>query len=44
MMRRKMPVCIHASQTRPNSDDAADYEKRGYLGAFRILPLYRGHR
>ena len=33
MMRRKMPVCIHASQTRPNSDDAADYEKRGYLGS-----------
>lgn len=33
MMRRQMPVCIHASQTRPNSDDAADYEKRGYLGS-----------
>lgn len=32
MLRRKMPVCIHASQTQPNSDDAADYEKRGYLG------------
>jgi 5-methylthioadenosine/S-adenosylhomocysteine deaminase len=33
MLRRGMPVCIHASQTRPNSDDAADYEKRGYLGS-----------
>jgi 5-methylthioadenosine/S-adenosylhomocysteine deaminase len=32
MLRRGMPVCIHASQTRPNSDDAADYERRGYLG------------
>ncbi len=32
MLRRRMPVCIHASQSRPNSDDAADYEKRGYLG------------
>jgi cytosine/adenosine deaminase-related metal-dependent hydrolase len=28
---RGLPVCIHASQTRPNSDDAADYERRGYL-------------
>jgi 5-methylthioadenosine/S-adenosylhomocysteine deaminase len=33
MLRRGLPVCIHASQTRPNSDDAADYERRGYLGA-----------
>lgn len=33
MPRRGMPVCIHASQTRPNSDDAADYERRGYLGS-----------
>ena len=32
MLRRRLPVCIHASQTRPNSDDAADYERRGYLG------------
>jgi cytosine/adenosine deaminase-related metal-dependent hydrolase len=31
MKRRGLPVCIHASQTRPNSDDAADYEQRGYL-------------
>jgi len=28
---RGLPVCIHASQARPNSDDAADYERRGYL-------------
>jgi len=33
MLRRGLPVCIHASQTRPNSDDAADYERRGYLGS-----------
>jgi cytosine/adenosine deaminase-related metal-dependent hydrolase len=31
MLKRGMPVCIHASQAKPNSDDAADYEKRGYL-------------
>jgi cytosine/adenosine deaminase-related metal-dependent hydrolase len=32
MLRRGLPVCIHASQSKPNSDDAADYERRGYLG------------
>jgi 5-methylthioadenosine/S-adenosylhomocysteine deaminase len=32
ILKRGLPVCIHASQTRPNSDDAADYERRGYLG------------
>jgi cytosine/adenosine deaminase-related metal-dependent hydrolase len=32
MLKLGLPVCIHASQTQPNSDDAADYEKRGYLG------------
>jgi 5-methylthioadenosine/S-adenosylhomocysteine deaminase len=32
MLKLNIPVCIHASQSRPNSDDAADYEKRGYLG------------
>lgn len=32
MLRRGLAVSIHASQTRPNSDDAADYERRGYLG------------
>ena len=32
MLRRGLPVCIHASQSQPNSDDAADYERRGYLG------------
>jgi 5-methylthioadenosine/S-adenosylhomocysteine deaminase len=32
VLKRRIPVCIHASQSRPNSDDAADYEKRGYLG------------
>ncbi|MGH6926378.1 MAG: amidohydrolase family protein, partial [Propylenella sp.] len=31
MLRRDLPVCIHASQAKPNSDDAADYERRGYL-------------
>ena len=33
MLKRGIAVCIHASQTQPNSDDAADYERRGYLGA-----------
>jgi cytosine/adenosine deaminase-related metal-dependent hydrolase len=37
MLKRRLPVCIHASQTRPNSDDAADYERRGYLGADKFL-------
>lgn len=32
MLKRGLAVCIHASQTQPNSDDAGDYEKRGYLG------------
>ena len=32
MLPRGLPVAIHASQSQPNSDDAADYERRGYLG------------
>lgn len=32
MLKRRLPVSIHATQTRPNLDDAADYEQRGYLG------------
>jgi 5-methylthioadenosine/S-adenosylhomocysteine deaminase len=32
VLKRGLPVSIHASQGRPNSDDAVDYEKRGYLG------------
>jgi cytosine/adenosine deaminase-related metal-dependent hydrolase len=32
MLRLGLPVAIHASQELPNSDDAADYEKRGFLG------------
>jgi 5-methylthioadenosine/S-adenosylhomocysteine deaminase len=32
MLRHGLPVAIHASQAQPNSDDAADYERRGYLG------------
>lgn len=32
MLRRGLAVSIHASQARPNSDDAVDYERRGYLG------------
>jgi 5-methylthioadenosine/S-adenosylhomocysteine deaminase len=40
MLRRNLPVCIHASQTRPNSDDAADYEKRGYLGPHFLFCHY----
>ena len=34
MLRRGLAVSIHASQARPEiDDDAADYERRGYLGA-----------
>ena len=32
MLRRGLAVSIHASQTRPSINDAADYERRGYLG------------
>lgn len=32
MMRLGLPVAIHASQELPNSDDASDYERRGFLG------------
>jgi 5-methylthioadenosine/S-adenosylhomocysteine deaminase len=32
MQRLGLPVAIHASQALPKSDDAADYEKRGFLG------------
>jgi cytosine/adenosine deaminase-related metal-dependent hydrolase len=32
VLKRGLAACIHASQTKPNSDDAADYERRGYLG------------
>jgi 5-methylthioadenosine/S-adenosylhomocysteine deaminase len=32
MLKRGLPVAVHASQAKPNSDDAADYERRGYLG------------
>src|SRR3979411_1084840 len=31
-MERGLPVAIHASQAPPNVVDAADYEKRGWLG------------
>lgn len=31
VLKRGLPACIHASQAPPNSDDAADYERRGYL-------------
>jgi 5-methylthioadenosine/S-adenosylhomocysteine deaminase len=31
-LRAGLPVSIHATQSRPNLDDAANYERRGYLG------------
>jgi 5-methylthioadenosine/S-adenosylhomocysteine deaminase len=31
-LRAGLPVSIHATQSRPNLDDAASYERRGYLG------------
>jgi 5-methylthioadenosine/S-adenosylhomocysteine deaminase len=40
VLRRRLPVCIHASQTRPNVDDAADYERRGYLGPQFLFSHY----
>ncbi len=42
MLRRGLAVSIHASQTRPNTDDAADYERRGYLGAKFLFCHYLG--
>lgn len=32
MLKLGLPVAIHASQAAPNTDDAADYERRGFLG------------
>jgi cytosine/adenosine deaminase-related metal-dependent hydrolase len=42
MLRRGLAVSIHASQTRPNTDDAADYERRGYLGTKFLFCHYLG--
>ncbi len=42
MLRRGLAVSIHASQTRPNTDDAADYERRGYLGSKFLFCHYLG--
>jgi 5-methylthioadenosine/S-adenosylhomocysteine deaminase len=40
VMRRRLPACIHATQIRPNLDDAADYERRGYLGPSFMISHY----
>jgi len=32
MLRLGLPVAIHGSQEQPNSDNASDYERRGFLG------------
>lgn len=32
ILKTGLPISVHASQALPNSDDAADYERRGYLG------------
>jgi cytosine/adenosine deaminase-related metal-dependent hydrolase len=32
ILKTGLPVSVHASQGKPNTDDAADYERRGYLG------------
>ncbi len=42
MLRRGLAVSIHASQTRPSTDDAADYERRGYLGPKFLFCHYLG--
>ncbi|MEO8667606.1 MAG: amidohydrolase family protein [Bauldia sp.] len=40
MLRLGLPVAIHASQAAPNSDDAADYERRGFLGPKFLFAHY----
>lgn len=40
MLRRGLPVSIHASQAAPNSDNAAEHEKRGYLGPNFLICHY----
>lgn len=40
MLGRGLPVSIHASQAAPNSDDAEDHEKRGYLGPNFLICHY----
>jgi 5-methylthioadenosine/S-adenosylhomocysteine deaminase len=40
VLRRRLPVCIHATQSKPNLDDAADYERRGYLGPSFMFSHY----
>jgi len=40
MQRRGLPVSIHASQAAPNSDDASDHERRGYLGPNFLICHY----
>ena len=40
VMRRRLPACIHATQTKPNLDDAADYERRGYLSPSFMFSHY----
>jgi cytosine/adenosine deaminase-related metal-dependent hydrolase len=39
-MERGLPVAIHASQAPPNVVDAADYEKRGWLGPKLLICHY----
>ncbi len=39
-LTRKLPVAIHASQAPPNTVDAEDYEKRGWLGPNLLVCHY----
>ena len=39
-MERGLPVAIHASQAPPNTVDAEDYEKRGWLGPKLLVCHY----
>ncbi|MBR0873235.1 amidohydrolase family protein [Bradyrhizobium tropiciagri] len=32
ILKTGLPISVHASQGKPNTDDAEDYERRGYLG------------
>lgn len=39
-MRRELPIAIHAGQAPPRIVDAADYERRGWLGPQSLLCHY----
>lgn len=40
VMERNLPRAIHTGQSPPNINDAADYERRGYLGPDLLIAHY----